>query len=716
MSVSIRRKLIILLVGIDALLVLLAGFTLWSVAQNLRQINAAGAAVHELYEAKKIRMRVTRQMVEVTDYLLFGDEEYGKLCQVCEVKNRLAIREWVRQQQGPNAFHPHKVGAANPGAMGIDKRYEQALTLVADACTLAKKGDQRASIRHMSEKVAPWLHDELFSVIDQTIAEDLATVDNAYSAVLVSIGAVPVGQGESAAGVRRARAAIAYLRGVDVAGLSIVRQMQQVKGYLLSGQEEERLAAQLLAGETREALDAWRLASLDQQRLGESWEAEDLKSQEVVAKQFATVQRQIDHVLSLKRQGRNHEALRVMEEEIDPVLADLILTRIAKDFEHGKEEIDATHGTLRHRAMVNGGIVVFLLILISLLTVVVVNRIIHRLILAIDRLKSGVERISSGDMTTPIKLEGDDELGALAISLNGMCRELLSAREQSDRAAGELKESNDDLRNFTYIFSHDLRAPLVNMKGFAGELRAELREVTDIIAACGNRLTEQEQNQLTSLLRREMPEALMYVDSSVHRMDSLINAILTMSRLGKKELRPQPLYLGDIISPLLATFAHQIDEHRVEIRVGDLPQVVGDRGALEMILANLMDNALKYLTHDRDGLLEITANVGDDDVTVHVRDNGRGIAPEDQTKIFDIFRRAGEQNVAGEGMGLAYVKTLVRRHGGMIWCQSTLGEGSTFSFTLPGVAMLAATQRLVRGNQLVEEELLESEEEGTPHD
>ncbi|HEU0265223.1 MAG TPA: HAMP domain-containing sensor histidine kinase [Geobacterales bacterium] len=715
MSVSIRRKLIMLLVGIDALLALLAGFTLWSVAQNLRQINAAGAAVNELYEAKKIRMRVTRQMVEVTDYLLFGDEEYGKLCQVCEVKNRQAVREWVRQQ-GKNAFHPPKVGAANPGAMGIDKRYEQALTLVADACTLAKKGDQRASIRHMSEKVAPWLHNELFSVIDQNIAEDLATVDNAYGAVLVSIGAVPVGQGESVAGVRRARSAISYMRGVDVAGLSIVRQMQQVKGYLLSGQEEQRLAAQALAGETLKALEGWRQASLDQQEVGEVWEAHDLKSQQVVATQFVTLQKKIDHVLSLKRQGRNQEALQVMEEEVDPFIADLILPHIAEDFEHGKEEIDTTHGILRHRAMVNGGMVVFLLILISLLTVVVVNRIIHRLILAIDRLKSGVERIGSGDMTTPIELEGDDELGALAISLNGMCSELLSAREQSDRAAMELKESNDDLRNFTYIFSHDLRAPLVNMKGFAGELRAELREVTDIITACGNRLTEQEQTKLATLLRREMPEALMYVDSSVHRMDSLINAILTMSRLGKKELRPQPLYLGDIISPLLATFAHQIDEHRVEIRVGDLPQVVGDRGALEMILANLMDNALKYLTHDRDGLLEISANVGDDDVTVHVRDNGRGIAPEDQTKIFDIFRRAGEQNVAGEGMGLAYVKTLVRRHGGMIWCQSTLGEGSTFSFTLPGVAMLAATQRLVRGNQLVEEELLESEEEGTPHD
>ena len=119
------------------------------------------------------------------------------------------------------------------------------------------------------------------------------------------------------------------------------------------------------------------------------------------------------------------------------------------------------------------------------------------------------------------------------------------------------------------------------------------------------------------------------------------------------------------------------------VNVGPLPEVVADRTALEQILGNLLTNAVLYLEPGRPGRIEVGGSRGPDETTFFVRDNGRGIAPEDMPKVFAPFRRAGKQDVKGEGMGLAYVRTLVRRHGGEIRCESQLGVGTTFTFTLP---------------------------------
>ena len=99
-------------------------------------------------------------------------------------------------------------------------------------------------------------------------------------------------------------------------------------------------------------------------------------------------------------------------------------------------------------------------------------------------------------------------------------------------------------------------------------------------------------------------------------------------------------------------------------------------------MGNLLANALNYLTPTRPGRIEISAQITPKTVTFRISDNGRGIAQDDLPKIFDIFRRAGRQDVPGEGMGLAYVRTLVRRHGGQIYCESELEVGSTFIFAI----------------------------------
>jgi signal transduction histidine kinase len=165
-------------------------------------------------------------------------------------------------------------------------------------------------------------------------------------------------------------------------------------------------------------------------------------------------------------------------------------------------------------------------------------------------------------------------------------------------------------------------------------------------------------------------------------MDRFINAVLKLSRLGRRELKPEPVDVNAIVQATLHSLTHQLEEHQVAVTVGPLPQVVADRTAMEQIVGNLLGNAVKYLDPDRAGELEITAQHNHHEVRFQIRDNGRGIAAEDMDKVFAPFRRAGRQDVPGEGMGLPYVQALVRRHGGRIWCESELGVGTTFTFTI----------------------------------
>jgi signal transduction histidine kinase len=117
--------------------------------------------------------------------------------------------------------------------------------------------------------------------------------------------------------------------------------------------------------------------------------------------------------------------------------------------------------------------------------------------------------------------------------------------------------------------------------------------------------------------------------------------------------------------------------------VGALPSIVSDRLALEQIFSNLLDNALKYRKKDVPGRVEVRGRSTASQLIYEVEDNGRGIDPKDHERVFDLFRRAGEQDRPGEGIGLAHVRALVRRLGGNMSLKSELGQGSTFVVALP---------------------------------
>ena len=248
----------------------------------------------------------------------------------------------------------------------------------------------------------------------------------------------------------------------------------------------------------------------------------------------------------------------------------------------------------------------------------------------------------------------------------------------------ELQMANDEIQRFAYIVSHDLRAPLVNVMGFTSELDAARGEIaaflTDVDRAAPQLVTA----GCRAAIDTDLPEALSFIRTSTAKMDRLINAILKLSREGRRVLTPQKLDLNEMIEAQGRTLSQQLAAADAEFVVqADLPELVSDRLAVEQIFGNLIENATKYLTQGRPGRIEVSGKRHGAFVNYEITDNGRGIEAKDFERVFELFRRSGEQDKPGEGIGLAYVRNLARRLGGNVSVRSEYGAGSTFTVLLP---------------------------------
>jgi signal transduction histidine kinase len=251
----------------------------------------------------------------------------------------------------------------------------------------------------------------------------------------------------------------------------------------------------------------------------------------------------------------------------------------------------------------------------------------------------------------------------------------------------DLAAANEEIQRFAYIVSHDLRAPLVNVMGFTRELEGAQRTISAFAAAVEARAPDLLTPDARLAIEEDLPESLGFIRSSTGRMDGLIKAILDVSREGRRVLSPETVDMTALVAKLSASLRHQLDESGGEIVGDNLPTILADRQIVEQIFGNLFDNALKYREPARAPRIVVTAMERSGMVEFAVTDNGRGIADADRERVFELFRRAGVQDVAGDGVGLATVRALVRRLGGRIDLESVAGEGSTFTVTLPRVAI-----------------------------
>ncbi|MDP3340982.1 CHASE3 domain-containing protein [Frigidibacter sp.] len=269
----------------------------------------------------------------------------------------------------------------------------------------------------------------------------------------------------------------------------------------------------------------------------------------------------------------------------------------------------------------------------------------------------------------------EDQLRRLNVGLEGRVQQRTE----------DLMRANQEVQRFAYIVTHDLRAPLVNIMGFTSELETALKPLQAYVLADGETVTEDNIRDARLAAAEDLPEALAFIRSSTRKMDGLINAILKISRDGRRELKPERVDLKALAEQAAASVAHQLGETGGEAQIDvKVPPLVTDRLSVEQALGNLVDNAVKYASPGRPLRLKIRAVPdGPRMVRIEVEDNGRGIADTDHERVFELFRRSGSQDQAGEGIGLAHVRTVVRNLGGEITLRSVHGQGSTFTLHLP---------------------------------
>jgi signal transduction histidine kinase len=246
-------------------------------------------------------------------------------------------------------------------------------------------------------------------------------------------------------------------------------------------------------------------------------------------------------------------------------------------------------------------------------------------------------------------------------SLGKTLRELQLVSAEQERTEGELKQKIAELESFTYTVSHDLKSPLITIKGFAGALER------DLLDGCPERMAGD--------LRR--------ISRAADKMNDLLRDLLELSRIGFIINTPEPVDMGMLVGEVVADLAGTLRAEHVTVFVqAGLPVVQCDRRRMTEVVQNLLENAVKYMgEQQRPEIVVGMRNENGTDI-FFVQDNGIGIDEKYQNNIFGLFNKL-DATSEGTGIGLALAKRIIEAHGGTIWVESAgTGAGSTFCFTV----------------------------------
>jgi light-regulated signal transduction histidine kinase (bacteriophytochrome) len=248
--------------------------------------------------------------------------------------------------------------------------------------------------------------------------------------------------------------------------------------------------------------------------------------------------------------------------------------------------------------------------------------------------------------------------------------EILKLNQELGKRAAELEATNKELESFVYSVSHDLRAPLRHIVGYAELL----------------------QRQASSLLDEKSQRFIRTILDSAKRMGNLIDDLLAFSRIGRAETKTTEVDLKQLVEEVVAEIGQDTKNRDIAWKIGPLPACRGDRSMLRLVVVNLVSNAVKFTRMRRPAEIEIgCADPNQNEVEVFVRDNGAGFDMQYEGKLFGVFQRLHlPEQFEGTGIGLATVQRIIHRHGGKVRGEGAVDRGATFYFSLPNSRDAAA--------------------------
>jgi signal transduction histidine kinase len=305
-----------------------------------------------------------------------------------------------------------------------------------------------------------------------------------------------------------------------------------------------------------------------------------------------------------------------------------------------------------------GALVLVATLGIGLLTSVLLSRTLAR---PLTQMSRAAAEIAAGKLDHALTLDSPDELGDLARAFNQMAHDLRAHEEALRGERSDLAAKNAELERFNYTVSHDLKTPLVTIRGFAGLAGSDLAAAR------------------YDGVRKDLGRIVAAAD----KMHRLLDDLLELSRIGRVVHPPEDVALGALVREAIELLKDEMDRRGIEVAIApELPVVRADRRRLLEVLQNLLENAMKFTAAQPQPRIEVGMRAEAGERVFFVRDNGQGIDPRFLERVFGLFEKL-DPGGPGTGVGLALVRRIVEAHGGRAWAESSgVGQGATFCFTL----------------------------------
>jgi signal transduction histidine kinase len=341
---------------------------------------------------------------------------------------------------------------------------------------------------------------------------------------------------------------------------------------------------------------------------------------------------------------------------------------------------------------------VLLGVAVALLSLPFSYLLVHRIFLPIRQLVAATRSIAAGDLRTTVAIDRPDLIGELARSFNDMVLKVKLQQDALNDANQSLAEANVKLAEANEGLENKVVERTAQLEVANKRLSSEITEKEDFLRAVSHDLNAPLRNidGMTTMLLLKHKEK--FDEDIIHRLEriqknvkmetDLIAELLELSRIKTRRQKMEIVDIKALVQDLKGIFENDLRSKQIEIVIDtDLPRINGEKARLRQVFQNLIDNAIKYMGSGFTREIHIGCSARSEEAQFYVRDTGIGIEADELSKVFVIFRRGKNsqaQNVAGKGVGLASVKSIIETYNGSIWAESTVGNGTTFRFTING--------------------------------